>query len=38
MTVFNGRILHTISNMPNELVPENDCNRCSIVFDFNVVM
>lgn len=38
MTVFNGRILHTISNMPNELVPKNDCNRCSIVFDFNIVM
>jgi len=37
MIVFNGKIQHAISNMPNELVPKNDYNRCSIVFDFNVV-
>tara|TARA_S200002703_G_scaffold79977_1_gene68913 strand:- start:2443 stop:2961 length:519 start_codon:yes stop_codon:yes gene_type:complete len=37
MIVFNGKIRHSISNMPNELVPKNDYNRCSIVFDFNVI-
>jgi hypothetical protein len=37
MVVFNGKIRHSISNMPNELVPKNDYNRCSIVFDFNII-
>ena len=37
MVVFNSKIRHAISNMPNELVPKNDYNRCSIVFDFNII-
>ena len=37
MVIFNGDIEHSIINMPNELIPKNDYNRCSIVFDFNVI-
>lgn len=37
MVIFNGDIEHSIINMPNELIPKNDYNRCSIVFDFNII-
>ena len=37
MVIFNADIEHSIINMPNELIPKNDYNRCSVVFDFNII-
>ena len=37
ITCFSGKVPHSITNLPNELIEDDKYVRCSIVFDFDII-